>query len=281
MKKGVVVAIIFLFIGTWTVPSVPSAQTSNIITVDDEPGDADFTSIKEAVDASSPGDSIWVYSGTYYEQGIHIVNDDTTLLGFAQELGDGDDTGKPCISGDGTAFVIHIEANHTSVTNVTLENSYASNLTAHACIMVGLDTIPFYEEFKRENITIEGCMLRNAPRPGIWIGDVGKNIRIIHNEIHNCTIGILSLSVTHRFMARPNITENVITDCSLAGIDIDDTLQNISGNTVQRCRVGVILYPAGVHNMVYGNDFESCPVGVKSMYGKNTIIKNEIRAPPL
>jgi hypothetical protein len=38
--------------------------------VDDEPGDADFISIKEAVNSSNPGDTIEVYSGIYYEEGI-------------------------------------------------------------------------------------------------------------------------------------------------------------------------------------------------------------------
>ncbi|MCK4416200.1 MAG: hypothetical protein KAU84_03520, partial [Thermoplasmatales archaeon] len=59
IQKGLAVAVILLFIGTCIIPSATSELTNskNIITVDDEPGDADFTSIKEAVDYSSPGDT--------------------------------------------------------------------------------------------------------------------------------------------------------------------------------------------------------------------------------
>ena len=108
IRKGLAVVVILLFIGTCIIPSATSQFTTskltngkNIITVDDEPGDADFTSIKEAVNYSSPGDTIEVYSGTYLEQGIHIVNDNITLLGIAHELGEGDDSGKPFINAEG------------------------------------------------------------------------------------------------------------------------------------------------------------------------------------
>ena len=72
VRKYLTIGVIFFFIGTSVIPSTSSVQTNdkNIITVDDEPGDADFTSIKEAVNSSSPGDTIEVYSGTYLEQGI-------------------------------------------------------------------------------------------------------------------------------------------------------------------------------------------------------------------
>jgi hypothetical protein len=42
-----------------------------IIIVDDE-GDGDYTSIKEALNHANPGDTIEVYSGTYYEYNIYI-----------------------------------------------------------------------------------------------------------------------------------------------------------------------------------------------------------------
>jgi parallel beta-helix repeat protein len=279
VRTCLTIGVIFFFIGTSIVPSIQSefSYEKNIITVDDEPGDADFTSIKEAVNASSPGDTIEVYSGTYFEQGIHIVTDNITLLGISHELGEGDDSGMPCIKGDGTALVIHVEANHVRVSNLTMENHYALNYTDYSCIMIGLDTVPFNEEFKRHNITISYCVIRSTPRPGIGIGDVGENISIIHNEIHNCTIGILSISVTHRFWPILNISGNVITDCSMAGIYFDDTRQNISGNTIRRCKIGIVLYPAGTHNIIYGNDIDNCPVAIRSMYGTNTIIKNNFK----
>jgi parallel beta-helix repeat protein len=63
----------------------------------------------------------------------------------------------------------------------------------------------------------------------------------------------------------------------MAGIYFDDTRQNISGNTILRCKIGIVLYPAGTHNIIYGNDIENCPVGVRSLYGTNTITKNNFK----
>ena len=100
IRKGLAVAVILLFMGTCIIPSATSGLTNgkNIITVDDEPGDADFTSIKEAVNYSSSGDTIEVYSGIYREEGIRIEKDNITLLGISHELGEGDDSGKPILN---------------------------------------------------------------------------------------------------------------------------------------------------------------------------------------
>jgi len=130
IRKGLAVAVILLFIGTCIIPSATSELTNgkNIITVDDEPGDADFTSIKEAVNYSSPGDTIEVYSGTYHEQEIRIVNDNITLLGISHELGEGDDSGKPFINGNGTESVIQVEACHVIVSNFKIENPWSKRM---------------------------------------------------------------------------------------------------------------------------------------------------------
>ncbi len=279
IRKCFTLGVIFFFIGTSIVPSIrsefPSEKT--IITVDDEPGDADYTSIKEAVNASNPGDTIEVYSGMYPEEGIRILKNNSTLLGISHELGEGDDTGKPLIKGDGTALVIHIEASHVLVSNFLVENPGSYHKTLYGCISVGNRTVAFYEEIERNNVTISDCWIRNTPLEGIIIGDVGKNIRIVNNEISNCTYGIVTVTVTHKFMTFSNITGNVIRDCSRIGIRFDDTRQNISGNKLRGCGTGIDLYNPGINNMIYGNDFENCPVGVMSGTGKNTITKNNFK----
>ena len=271
-KKGLAVAVILLFIGTCIIPSATSGLTNgkNIITVDDEPGDADFTSIKEAVNYSSPGDTIEVYSGTYLEDEILITKENVNLLGISHELGEGNDTGKPFIKGDGTALVIHVEASHVIVSNFTIENPYAHNLTSYSCILVGTK-----EAIELNNITISDCIIHNTPK-GISVGDVGKNNRIIHNEISNCTYGIIAIRKTYRFWKTLNITGNVITDCFTVGIRFEGTRQNVSGNKIRRCGTGLDIY-GGSRNIIYGNDINDCSVGIISRDGRHTITKNNFK----
>ena len=82
---------------------IPNGVSSNVsitqkstITVDNE-GDGDFTTIQEAIDSASSGDTIEVYSGEYMENVVlHIEG--LTLIGIDSELGTGSDTGYPIIN---------------------------------------------------------------------------------------------------------------------------------------------------------------------------------------
>jgi len=132
-RKWLAIVIILYFIVSCIIPSMRSELThdTNIITVDDEPGDADFTSIKEAVNYSNPGDSIEVYSGTYPEDEIQITKENVSLLGIAHELGDGDDSGKPFIKGVGNNGVVKVIASYVTVSNFTIEATGGSNFDMH------------------------------------------------------------------------------------------------------------------------------------------------------
>jgi parallel beta-helix repeat protein len=271
-RKYLAVGIILLLIGTCIIPSATSELTNskklinvtNIITVDDEPGDADFTSIKEAVIYSNPGDTIEVYSGTYLEQGIHIENDNIALLGISHELGEGNDTGKPYIKGNGTELIIMVEASNVIVSNFTIENT-----SSMACVQLG----PI-EPRDQNNNTISDCTISNSTHSGIFVGDIGRNIIIINNKISHCsTYGICA----SRLPLSLKIKGNIITDCKHRGIFFSGDGDNISYNTIRRCNTGISVYCG--NNIVYGNDIEDCSVGVisNSLGDGNTITKNNFK----
>ena len=268
-RKIFVVGIILLFIGTCIIPSATSGLTNymNIITVDDEPGDAEFTSIKEAVNYSSPGDTIEVYSGTYLEQGIHIVKDNITLLGISHEIGEGDDTGKPFIEGNGTESVIHIEASHVIISNFTIENPWSKQIFACG-IFIKVDYYPFIPR----NVTISYCNISNIPHTGIYMYEpYSENITIINNHISYCNENGIDIDSQNCI-----ISGNIVTDCGETGILFWSMLPNVSGNIIKRCGIGIQF---GVENnsIIYGNDIESCDVGMQGGGNGTIITKNNFK----
>jgi nitrous oxidase accessory protein len=75
-KKTVFTVLLLLFLISTSVKFMNSARASRTWTVDDD-GPADFHTIQEAVDAASNGDTVLVYSGTYFE---HVSVNKTILL---------------------------------------------------------------------------------------------------------------------------------------------------------------------------------------------------------
>ena len=253
LRKYFTIGVLFFFVGTSIVPTLRSGFPSEktIITVDDEAGDADFTSITEALNASSPGDTIEVYSGTYPEQMIYIRNDNSTLLGIAHELGGGNDTGRPFIQGDvALGDVLRIEASQVFISNFLIENS---NGYLGGCIASN----------DQHNITISDCVLhtkKEGDHPNKGIGIRGNHIQILHNEISFCSPGI---SIVTDSPLNITITGNVITDCGIyGGIVLTGDEQNISGNRILRCVEGIRIF--GTKNVIYGNEIADCPVCVES-----------------
>jgi parallel beta-helix repeat protein len=280
IRNCLTIEIITLLIGTCIIPSATSEQTNgkrltnntNIITVDNEPGDADFTSIKEAVNYSSPGDTIEVYSGTYFEDEILITKENVILLGISHELGVGNDSGKPFIKGNGGETAIRVEASHIIVSNFTIENQHAENHSIFVCgIYVAKYNGPTYED----DVTISNCIIRNS-HVGIFVTRV-ENIRIIDNNISNCTHSGVSNDYGGLQIMYFTATGNVITDCRDKGIYFASLggNSNISGNRIRNCKFGIELV---ANNMtIYGNDNENCSAGIRCGGSGNIFTKNNFK----
>ena len=300
IKKSYVSFVVLLFIFSSFIPisiGIRSNQ-NNIITVDDEPGDADFTSINEALNYSSPGDIIKVYSGTYFEQELRIVNNNITLLGIAQELGDGNDSGKPFIKGNGIdkEYIIKVMNSYVFVSNFKIENT--GGILSHY-IRIGTDP----EINSIRNITISDCIILgdigNSLRRGIYIYQRGTlwNVSITNNCINNCrgiyylgsailadqksciisgnVISDSSFSGIHFDGMEGIISGNNITDCRDIGIEIEGNWNNISKNRIIRSEIGIQI--RGVNNNINGNNIDSCSVGIQYNGDLNSIVKNNFK----
>ncbi len=72
----------------------------------------DYDTIQEAIDAADPGDTIYVYNGTYYER-LTIVKSLTIT---------GEDKSNTTIDGGGTGPVVDLMANNVTVSGFTVQN---------------------------------------------------------------------------------------------------------------------------------------------------------------
>ena len=93
-----------------TFPSVVSE--GNTIYVDDD-GGADYANIQDAVDAASDGDTIFVYSGTYYE---HVKINTSIVL-------QGEDKEGTIIDAGGSRDAIYVTADNVEITGFSVINS--------------------------------------------------------------------------------------------------------------------------------------------------------------
>ena len=233
--------------------------SKHIITVDNEPGDADYISITEALSHSSPGDIIEVYSGTYKEHGIDITNDGISLVGIPYELGNGTDTGKPFINGQGLSDVIYVNARNVSVTGFHVENKGAGHWamilirwSADRCI-ISNNTLCYSGECiigcasnysKINNNTIRHCNFRY----GVILGPYDSTI-VSDNIIEDCPTGICFWGGNYNTILR-----NHISNCTEFGIDIGGGGgHTFRYNTIENNAYGLHIYQSALNRIKQNN----------------------------
>jgi parallel beta-helix repeat protein len=232
-----------------------------IITVDDEPGDANFISIYEALNYSNPGDIIEVYSGIYYEHNIIIDKAEVTLKGIPYELGNGNDTGKPFIKGNALSDVITIRTHNVTITGFHIENGIGS---------WAVSVIYFSDNGKAEGCIISNNDLSYSPMPVIYC--TSNYCKIINNNISYSSSGqgiLLRKPCDYTI-----ISGNVISYCK-EGIYIGDagSRYTITENIISQCDCGIVLL--GDFNIVSYNTMENNYKGLHVEFGNfNRIEKN-------
>ena len=175
-----------LLIGTsaLTFNTQPAKAEPRTWYVDDD-GGGDFTKIQDAIDAASPGDTIYVYNGTYYE---HVVVDKSlSLLGEARDM--------TIIDGGGTSSVIYVTNNHTAISGFTVRNS-SDDWPPGAGIL--LDRVT--------NCSVSGSNVADNYY-GIFVNSSSLNI-ISGNKVTNNYEGIYSYYSSNNTMANNNASHN-------------------------------------------------------------------------
>jgi parallel beta-helix repeat protein len=175
-KKGFAVGIILLFIMTCIIPTTAqnieksqSTSRDNWLYVGGS-GPGNYTRIQDAVNASSDGDTVFVYHGMYQECNIW-VDKGITLLGENKTT--------TLIDGQWSLVIFLINVSNVTVRNFTLKNTSGSGFGQ--AILIQRYTLPR----RIENICISDCIITNDDK-GICVMDA-SNVLISSCYIHHNT----------------------------------------------------------------------------------------------
>jgi parallel beta-helix repeat protein len=188
VRNGLVFGIIVLFIGA----SIVSAFNINPAN-DSKPmnrgnwlyvggsGPGNYTTIQSAIDAASPGDTVFVYSGTYYE---NVGVDKTINL-----IGENKNTTIIDASGGVNAIVIE-SCSNVLIENFSVKNAAGSHPNGNGIIILSSNNCDYN--------TISNCLVYDNDNDGVLIYP-SKLKYADYNTIINCDIynsGRIGIEIT-------------------------------------------------------------------------------------
>jgi nitrous oxidase accessory protein len=237
-------------------------------------GPGNYTSIQEAIDNSTNGDTIFVYNGTYNE------NIDTKIKEITLQ---GEDRDITTITGAATNPVVKIGTSDTTIKGFTLTGTPTS--TVLQVISLG------------ENILITDNIIKDGAN-GIVLAVTTSKVTITNNIVKdNAFIGIQLTTSSYDIISdnriagngaqgiglqlgsnHNSITDNVISDNGEEAVlinGITSTENTISGNNITNNNIGVRFSSAGSNKIQSNNIQGSAMEGVLlQTSNENTIEKN-------
>ena len=283
LKFGFTIGIIIMFIGLSVIPAyginIEKQKTNfvsngNILYVGGD-GPGNYTSIQNAINNSSDGDTIYVYdeSSPYYEN--LDVDKSITLIG--------EDKDTTIIDGDKNGDVVKIFSNCVNISGFCIQNSGINLYDAGIAIFSNYNTI------KNNNIVHndEGILFENAKNNniidnnissndyGVWFSNQSDNNSIVNNSISiNQWWGIRLVESDYNILSY-----NVISDNG-NGIDLDKSDNNfLLYNIITENWFGMELSSSN-NNTILENSFLNDDLYVYDSY-KNIIIDNTVDGKPL
>lgn len=210
------------------VKAASSGETKTLYVDDD--GGKDYTTIQEAINAASIGDTVYVYSGTYYDN--VELNKAITLTG--------EDRDSTIIDGNNIGNVINISANGAELSGFTIQNSGDNSFT-DAGIYVSSNSVTTSNNLIINN---EFGILTH----GFSYGTINGNT-ISNNSWNGIDMSLWS--------ENNEISENVIRDNENHGISFFGYSDNniISDNDIINNEVKGIYLSASYGNNFYHNNF--------------------------
>jgi parallel beta-helix repeat protein len=229
---------------TWINQTARTAL-SRIITVDAS-GGANYTKIQDAIDNASAGDTILVYSGTYYEN--VDVNKQLVLRGIDNG------GGKPVIDAQGSGSAITLSAGMS-----TLEGFTTMNATRFAGIFVNSNSNIIRNNNASSNVY------------GIHLYYFSNNNTLSNNNVSNNSNGILLYQSSNNMLSGNNasnnsngiyvyfsinnsLNDNIANSNTVDGILIEKSNNNLLNNNTANLNENDIVLMDRSNNNVLNNN---------------------------
>jgi len=263
MKKKIfvtsILAITLLFFGF----TIISTSGKSVIIVP-----TDYSTIQAAIDAASPGDTIKVTHGTYYE---HLILDKELLL-------EGENENTTIIDGNEVGDVIYITASNATVSGFTIQRSgrnFNSGIrlqsSSNSVITGNIITNNEWGMWLENTVDnfISGNFVAESDYGGIYLGDSTGN-GIVGNTVTSNRYGVwLERSSEDNIIDRNLLRNNTM------GIYIVEPSSNNTVRSNMLASNGDGFHLLSTHNRIYENVFTNNSYGIFSLRsGNNSIYRN-------
>ncbi len=265
IRKGFVIVIILLFVGTGFIPVTAQNTEESLLPSRGNwlyvggSGPGNYSSIQDAIENASDGDTVFVYKGIYHENVAiyHMIS----VLGENKE--------STIIDGNESTDVVSITGNTIFFSGFTVRNSSLFGSAAGITVYGNIGYVEITDVYVTDNAV--GILLRSGT--GTKIHDT-----VI---INNTETGVY----VHSY--RSEIFDNVIANNRFFGIvlldeDVDDTI--IKNNVITNSREGIWIsdmYETSrieiSNNIIMNSSNHGITVGVlDSKIGGNYFFNNSI-----
>jgi len=237
-------------------------------------GPGNFSKIQDAVDNASDGDTVFVFSGTYYER--PYINKSINLKG--------EDKLTTIIHGLGRGDAILCEGDYIVIHGFTINYGFGSKVgwwTAgiqldhcNFCSIYNNIIIDNYNGIRldcSESNTITNNIISSNWRRGIWADTLCYDTIISNNTIENNGFSGVHIDKSDRCI----INDNFVNNNTDQGIYIYRSAYNtISNNELKNNDYNGILIWVGNDNQVISNEFFNNGLWVEQTYSYNNYVEN-------
>jgi parallel beta-helix repeat protein len=228
----------------------------------------DYLTIQEAINAANPGDFIFVYNGTYYEN--VVVNKTVSLVG--------EDRVTTIIDGGGTGSVINVTANSVNINGFTIQNSGSTTSDGGiyvissgnniSCSRITNNKNGIYLYYSNNN-TVSGNNVSSNNWYGVYLYYSGNNVISDNNIYSNYNDGIYLYYSSNNVISDNNIYSNN------NGINLYYSSNNtISDNNISNNDCGIWICQLSSNNVMSDNNLYSNKNGVYLYYSGNNVISD-------